>query len=192
MSGRIDIEPDNVLEFGGELRIVRQLELPDPVRLEAMASPDALDRADADAGSLRHHRPGPVGGLARRVGHGQCNHPLDHRAIQRLDPGGARLVPQQAIEALRGKAFLPAPDTGLRLAGSAHDLVGADAVCAVQDNLGAPDMLLRCVAIGQQALQAATVGCGDRNRNPGAHAPDSHAWTKTGIPIGIQMSDLIH
>jgi hypothetical protein len=33
---------------------------------------------------------------------------------------------------------LPAPDTGLRLAGLAHDLVGADAIGAQQHDLGPP------------------------------------------------------
>ena len=36
MGGRIDVEADDVLELVGELRIVRQLERPDPVRRELM------------------------------------------------------------------------------------------------------------------------------------------------------------
>ena len=44
MLGRIDIEADDVLDLGGELRIVRQLEGAHPVRLEAVRRPDALHR----------------------------------------------------------------------------------------------------------------------------------------------------
>ena len=71
MGRRIDIEPDDVAQLVDELRIVGELELPDPVRLQAMGAPDALDRTDADAGGLRHHRAGPMGRLAGRVGPGQ-------------------------------------------------------------------------------------------------------------------------
>jgi hypothetical protein len=65
----------------------------------------------------------------------------------------------------------PAPDTGLRLAGPAHDLIGANTVIAQQDDLSSPDMLVWGIAI---------------------HAPDSHAWSPLGIPSGIQMLDAIH
>jgi hypothetical protein len=36
MFERIDIEPDDVAPPAGELRVVGQLELPNPVRLQAM------------------------------------------------------------------------------------------------------------------------------------------------------------
>ena len=42
---------------------------------------------------------------------------------------------------------------GLRLAGPAHNLIGADTVCAQQDDLGPPDMLMRCVAIRTTVLR---------------------------------------
>ena len=45
--GRIDVEADDLVQFGGKLRIVGQLELTHPVRLEAMSTPDPLHRADA-------------------------------------------------------------------------------------------------------------------------------------------------
>jgi hypothetical protein len=38
---RIDGEPDDVLQLVNEGRIVGQLELPDPMRLEPMSAPDA-------------------------------------------------------------------------------------------------------------------------------------------------------
>ena len=38
--GRIDVEPDNVTQLSHEVRVVRQLELPDLVRLKAMGAPD--------------------------------------------------------------------------------------------------------------------------------------------------------
>jgi hypothetical protein len=90
------------------------------------------------------------------------------------------------------EAFLPAPNTGLRLAGLAHDLVGADAVRAQQDDLGAPDMLVRSIAIPRDRLEAAAAGGLEGNRNSSSHAPDSHEDWSRGIPSGIQVSDAIH
>ena len=46
--GRIDIEADDVLQFGGKLRIVGQLELAHQMRLKPMGTPDPLHRTDAD------------------------------------------------------------------------------------------------------------------------------------------------
>src|ERR1700720_4204519 len=46
--GRIDVEADDLVQFGGKLRIVGQLELAHPVRLEAMSTPYPLHRADAN------------------------------------------------------------------------------------------------------------------------------------------------
>jgi hypothetical protein len=43
MGGRIDIKPDNVAQLVDEPQVVGKLELMDPVRLETMRAPDALD-----------------------------------------------------------------------------------------------------------------------------------------------------
>ena len=50
---------------------------------------------------------------------------------------------QEAVVTRLHEAFLPAPDTGLRLAGPAHDFIGANTVRAQQDDLGSPNMLVR-------------------------------------------------
>jgi hypothetical protein len=41
---RIDIEPDNVAQLGDEVRIVRELELSEPMRLEPARLPDMANR----------------------------------------------------------------------------------------------------------------------------------------------------
>jgi|SRR5450631_250338 len=48
VAGRIDIEADDLVQFGRKLGIVGQLELAHPVRLEAMSMPYPLYRADAN------------------------------------------------------------------------------------------------------------------------------------------------
>ena len=68
MGGRIDIKPHNIAQLVDELRVVGELELLDPVRLETMRAPDALDGTRADADGFRHHRGSPVGRLDGRIG----------------------------------------------------------------------------------------------------------------------------
>ena len=70
MGRRIDVEPDDVAQLVDELRVVGELELPTPVRLQPVRAPDALHRAGADADS-------PVPSVARSSG---SSRPADRRA----------------------------------------------------------------------------------------------------------------
>ena len=179
---RIDIEADNVAQLSGEVRIVGELELPPAIGLEAVCLPDAPDRAGADAGGLGHHVTGPVRRLPGRITERQRDDPFGDFGGQWLDPRRPRLVAKQPIDACLGETFLPAPYTGLRLARPVHDLGGAEAIGAQQDNLGPPHMLLRSVAIANNTNEPVTVGRRNGERYPCAHASDSHAHTKIGIP----------
>ena len=89
---RIDVETDDVLKLGGEGRVLRQLELAHPMRLQAVGAPDTLNRADADPGCLGHRRRRPVGRLAGRVARRQFNHARDQRPVQRRLARGSGLV----------------------------------------------------------------------------------------------------
>ena len=192
MGGRIDIKPDHIAQLVDELRVVGELELLDPVRLETMRAPDALNGTRADADGFRHHRGSPVGRLDGRIGSGERDDTLGDIRAEWRDARGSRLIAQEAVVTSLHEAFLPAPHTGLRLAGLAHDLIGADAVRAQQDDLGPPDMLMRRVAIPRERCQTAAVTGLESDGNSGSHAPDSHATSPAGIPFGIQMLDLIH
>ena len=180
------------MQLVDEVRIIRELELPDAMRLQSVRPPDALHRACADAGRLRHHRRGPVRGLGWGIGLGESHHACRNFRSERRNARRACLVAQQALEALPREAFLPAPDAGLGLAGPALDLVGADPVRTQQYDLGSPNLLLRRIAIPYERFQTQTIGGCNNNGNTGAHAPKSHAIDVNGIPSGIQMSDLIH
>ena len=192
MGGRIDIKPDHVAQLVDELRVVGELELPDAVRLETMRAPDALDGTRADADDFRHHRGSPVGRLDGRIGLGKRDDPLGYIRSEWWDTRGSCLIAQEAVVTRLHEAFLPAPHTGLRLAGLVHDLMGADAVRAQQDDLSSPDMLMRGVAIPRERRQTAAVTGLECDGNSGAHPPDSHAMSPVGIPPRIQMLDLIH
>ena len=192
MGGRIDIKADDVAQLAHKLRVGGELELFHPVRLKAVRTPDALDGTRADIDDLRHHGGDPVGRLCWRVSLGEHHDALGDVRPQRRDARWPRLVAQETVITFLREAFLPAPDTSLRLAGPAHDLIGANTVGAEQDDLGSPDMLVRGIAIPRERLQSVAISGLESDGNSGSHAPDSHTSSPLGIPSGIQMSDAIH
>src|SRR4029077_12772779 len=89
----------------------------------------------------------PEGTPGGRISLGEHHNTLGDIRPEWWDARGSCLITQKTVVTRLHEAFLPAPHTGLRLAGPAHNLIGADTVCAQQDDLGPPDMLMRCVAI---------------------------------------------
>ena len=87
---------------------------------------DPLHRVQRDPGPFRHHPPGPVGCLARRLGAGHRRHPMRHRLTQGRLARLAGLVAQQPIDAGLGEATLPAPDR------RPADDNGAECLCHAQ------------------------------------------------------------
>src|SRR6476620_3710514 len=108
------------------------------------------------------------------------------------DARGPRLVVQEAGDAFLHEPFLPAPDAGLRLAGPAHDLVGANTVGAREDDRRPPSVFLRGVTVPGDRFKSAADGPRDRDGNSGAHAPDSHGNRNRGIPIRTLLSSKDH
>jgi hypothetical protein len=186
MSGRVNIEADDIAQLFHEPRIVGQLEALHFVRLKAMGSPDALDGTGADADGIGHLGRGPMGRFGWRLALGERYDALDGLRSQSRDARGACLVAQQAVIAFPHEAFLPAPNAGLRLAGPTHDLVGTDCVTAQQDDLGSPHMLVDGITIPHERHKTAPNGGLEGDRNSGAHAPDSHAEGFRGIPAGFK------
>jgi hypothetical protein len=122
MPWRRQVEPDNVLELGHELRIARALEGPHPVRLKVVRGPDPLHGAQGQAGGFGHGPAGPVRRLARRLAAGQgddrSHDPIRRARLSRL----AGPVAQQPIDAGFGEALLPAPDRRPADPGATRDL----------------------------------------------------------------------
>ena len=171
---RVEIEPDDIAELGGEGRVLGQLEATHPMRLEPVRGPDPLHRAQGDAGRRRHRAAGPVGRLAGRVGQGELHHPVDQWRRQRRQARLARVVAQQAVDARLHEPPLPAPDAGLGHPRPAHDLGRAAAFGRRQDDPRPPDVLLRAVAVRHDRLQPDTVGGTYLDADPIAHAAACH------------------
>jgi len=192
MVGRIDVEADDLVQLGGKLRIVGQLELAYPVRLEAMSTPYPLYRADADPGCLRHRRTGPMTGRRRRACQRQGDHTFSHLRAQRRNARRSRLVPPKAGGSFLSKTFLPAPDHRLGLAGGLHNLSRATTIGRQKDDPCPPNVLLRAIAIGDHGSKLATVGSVQLDIRSLVHTPDSHTRVFQGIPRRIEASDLDH
>ena len=192
MGGRIDIEADDIAQLVDELGIGGELELLHPMRLQPMGAPDALHRTYGDADLFGHHRSGPMGGLGRWISEGQSHHAFCHFGPQGRHARRPRLVAQQAIDAFLHESLLPAPDADLGGVGLAHDLVGAYAIGGEQHDPGAPNMLLRRIAVADQSLKTAPVGGRNGDGDASTHAADSHTPIHPGIPNGIHSSDFIH
>jgi len=192
MGGRVDIEADDVAQLVDKLRVGGELELFHPMRLQAVRPPDALDGTCADIDDLCHPGGGPVSRFCWRGGLGERHDPFGDVRPQRRDARTSRLVSREAVITFLHEALLPAPDTGLRFAGPAHDLIGANPVRAQQHDLSPPDVLVWGVAVPREHLQTAAIRGLESDGNSRSHAPDSHASSSLGIPSRIQMSDAIH
>jgi hypothetical protein len=185
VGGRVDIESDDILELVDEQRVIGELELAPTMGLKAVRLPNPSNRTGADAGRPCHHVGGPVRRLARRVRERQRHHPLGDFRAERGNARGPCLVAQQPLEPFLGEPLLPAPHAGLGLAGSPHDLHGAVAVGAQQDDPGAPGMLLPRIAVVDERRQPLAIGRRNPEGDSCTHAPDSHAPMPKGIPIGL-------
>ena len=192
MGRRIDVEADNVARLGREVGIVGQLELADTVRLQPVRTPDALHRTDADADHRGHRRRGPVRRLSRRQPERERHHAFGDLGRQRRDARRARLVAQQPVHALAHEPLLPAPDGGLGHLRLAHDLGRAEARGGQQHDPGAPDVLLRAVAVGRDGDKTLAVSGREIDGDICAHAPESHVKPSRGNPKRILQSDFIH
>lgn len=98
-------------QLGDEVRIVRELELSAPMRLEPVRLPDATDRAGTDA-ALPRHQVGPVGRLGRLA----TNVSATTRSATSGPSSGireGRLNYAGGVDAFFHEPLLPAPDADL-------------------------------------------------------------------------------
>ncbi len=145
---RRDVQADDVDQLLGKLRVARALEAAHPVRLQPVRLPNALHGAQRDARGPGHRPAGPVRRLARRRAAGQRDNAGHRRGRDRWLAGLAGLVAQQAVNASLGEALLPAPDAGAGDAARRCDPLHRAARGGRQDNPGAPDVLARSIAVG--------------------------------------------
>ena len=188
MRRRIDVEPDDIAQLWRRTAgSVESLNCRTRCGCRPCAAPDALHRRDADADAPWPWRP-PSNGWSRRAAR-PCVRATTRAAdllSERRDARRPGLVAQQPVDALCGEALLPAPDRGLDVAGPAHDRV-VPSPSAVSSTIPARQTCFCGVLRSATRASAAVVGGGEHDRDPGAHAPNSHAKTSDGIPLNSDV-----
>lgn len=185
MGRRVYIETDNVVHFDRELRVIRELERSEAVRLKPAQAPDLLNVGEVHARDLRHRAAGPVGRCTWRFSERQSAEGLDRRR-----PG---LVQQQAIGASLSKPFLPAPDSRLAFGGPAHDRHRVESAGGSgQHERGAPDVLLRGIAICRDGFEPVMLSDGYFEDDSGAHRINLHAENSRGIHLRTRPLGSFH
>jgi hypothetical protein len=180
VGGRIDIEADDVPELFGKLRVVRQLEGPNAMRLNPMSFQDALHRTQAYPDRLGQFPTGPMRDLPGWRPQRQVDNPLHGLGRQRRLAGLSRLVAQQTVDPFGHEPGLPPPHHRLGLARAAHDLGGAAAVGSGEDDICAPHMLLRRAAVRYHRLKPSAVGSRDADDNSCSHAESLNCFGRFG------------
>ena len=178
-----DIETDDIPELAGKVDVVGQLEGSKPMGCEAMRLPDPMHARRTDADGVGHHPHGPMCCLARRLGHGEIEHSLHDIRGHRLFAGCPSLVAKKPIHALMHETLLPAPDIGLRQARATNDLVGAEAVCRSQDDLGTGNVLLSAIAITDDPLKTTAILRRNGDADPCSHARTIRRPASNGNPV---------
>ena len=125
--------------------------------LEAVRLPDALHRAQADAGGFGHRSPGPMRDVSGRLGARQRQHFRHRLRRQRRLTRLAGLVAKKAIHPLFSKALLPAPYGRAADPTQARDIENAAALRGMENNLCPLHMLLQAIAISDDGGQARAV-----------------------------------
>jgi len=171
MERRVHVEADDIFDLFSEGRVGGGLEGADPVGLKAVRLPDALHRAQADAGCLGDHAAGPMGGLSGRLAARQRQDLGHGRRRQRFLTGLAGLVAQQPVDTLLGEALLPAPDRRPAGAALARHCQHRQALSRQENDPSPLDVFLRSVAIADDRSQSQAILFAEKDTDGLCHAP---------------------
>ena len=140
------------------------------VRLQPMRLPEALHRAQADADGFGHGAAGPMRGVAGWLGEGQVQYLGDDLGRKRSAARLARPVAQQAFDALLSVSRLPAPDRRSADARAPRHFLHRQAVGRTKDNVRAPHMFERAIAIRDDGQQTLAIFGGRKDTDGLSHA----------------------
>ena len=127
------------------------------MRLQPMRLPQALNGAQADADRFRHGAAGPMRRVARGLGAGQVQHLGDDPDGKRRAARLARLIAQQAFDALLSVSCLPAPDRRSTGARAPRHFLNRQTISRIEHNLRPPHMFERAIAIRDDGQQTLTI-----------------------------------
>ena len=155
---RIEIEPHDVSEFGDEVRVFRQLEARDPMRLQAVLMPDIANRLFADPLGARHRARAPVRLRRRGRRQGRIHDVGDLLGGDPFSPTRPRRIFQHTAHACLDVALLPVVHMISAEAEPASNLGRPTAIGQPQQQLRTNRDLLRGVAVGSHVRQLRAIG----------------------------------
>src|SRR5215213_2516116 len=191
--GRVQVEPNDIVQLLQELRISAQLESPSQMGLQTMAPPHAADRARAQSHDLGQTPGAPMGprcgGLLSRLAHDLSNRLLRNRT----PPTGARSILQDANDPLLDKATTPDTNRPARYPEGLGDLLVLLALGGQQDNPRSLDHTRGHLAATGKPLQLLPILC--RKNYPRRYPHLLSSW-KYAIPgednRSSRISDPLH
>ena len=161
---RVEIEADDVAHLVDELRIARQLEALDAVRLQAEGAPDAVHRRRRDARRPGHRAAAPVGRIVGR----RLQRPRHHFGDLVVADPARRAAPRlivEAADAFLGKAAAPQADGPSRDAQLLRDRRVAQPVRRQQHDPRPPRRPVRRLAAPNPPLKLNPLPIAQNNRN---------------------------
>ena len=133
------------------------------------ASHKRLNGAQADADRFRHGAAGPMRRVARGLGAGQVQHLGDDPDGKRRAARLARLIAQQAFDALLSVSCLPAPDRRSTGARAPRHFLNRQTISRIEHNLRPPHMFERAIAIRDDGQQTLTIFGGRKDTDGLSH-----------------------
>ena len=183
MRRRMHVEADNVFDFFGEGGVLGALEGAQPVGLEVVRLPDALNGGERQVGGLGHGPAGPVGDLsgrfAARQGHDLRDPRQRHRRLARL----AAAFAQQPLDAALGVMTLPAPHRRTAHPRPPRHFRRRQPVARVQHDVSALHVFDGTTAVADDRDQSRAVFGGNDHANGLAHAPSLAQPDQTVNPM---------
>lgn len=192
MSRRVDRGTRDVAQLGRELWIAGQLKLPQVVRLQAVVTPDALHRIDADFACRVRCRVNPLRCLARWFNSRHHYDTLGYLCRPWLNTRQPNLVAQQSVHTNLYVTLLPTLHRGFAHVCPPLNLIGNNFVACQQHDPGMPEVLLRTVAVLHNRFQPVLVRSAHLDDDTCAHGVDSHVSLRSGAQNGTFPSELIH
>jgi hypothetical protein len=159
----MEIEPDDVLDFGGEVFVARDLERLNEMWLQPMRSPDPLDATQGGAGGCRHAAAAPVGRIGRLRVQSQVRHALDQLGRQRFYPRRTGRVLQESLDPFGRIALAPPTHRQQALGYRRRDRLCRHPFACRKHDLRSPNNFLRRIPVSDQPLQSLTIGGADPN-----------------------------
>ena len=182
--GRTQIKADDVPDFLDKLRVRRQLERVDAMRLQAERAPQARDRIFGQPCDVGHAARGPLGGVWGRSFEGAGDQ-LHHHVVGRFPWGARPRLVRQPFQTAHPKPFAPFADAVARRVHALRDRPVREAVGTGEHHPRPQRQPLRGLRAARPLLQRPAFVLRQQQRL--VVASSSHG--AEGTPVALEVQD---